>query len=323
MAFELSAFKVINRFKPHILMILLQICVASVYFLTEDSFNQGLNPHIYVTYRHAAGSLMMFPFAYFLERVSLALNLYFASMKYVHPTFMTAVVNTIPCMTFIIAVVFRLEIVDVRSPRGIAKILGTLASLVGVMVIAFYKGPAVPSLKGAPIHLGTNSVHENWLKGSILTVASCILWSSFYIMQAFTLKKYPAKLSISAWMNCIGAAQSAVYTIIVQPKAAAWSTTSGIDLWCIIYSRGPVFVTIFNPLTTVIVAVAAYFLVGEKLHTGCILGGLIVIIGLYSLLWGKEGDQHCIKNQKQSFPACDEQTKPDDHALTLSETDIP
>ncbi|KAL9436048.1 hypothetical protein AB3S75_022169 [Citrus x aurantiifolia] len=362
MAFELSAFKVINRFKPHILMILLQICVASVYFLTEDSFNQGLNPHIYVTYRHAAGSLMMFPFAYFLERkirpkltlavfleifllsllgVSLALNLYFASMKYVHPTFMTAVVNTIPCMTFIIAVVFRLEIVDVRSPRGIAKILGTLASLVGVMVIAFYKGPAVPSLKGAPIHLGTNSVHENWLKGSILTVASCILWSSFYIMQAFTLKKYPAKLSISAWMNCIGAAQSAVYTIIVQPKAAAWSTTSGIDLWCIIYSgavssclnlfiqlwcieqRGPVFVTIFNPLTTVIVAVAAYFLVGEKLHTGCILGGLIVIIGLYSLLWGKEGDQHCIKNQKQSFPACDEQKKPDDHALTLSETDIP
>ena len=68
MAFEFSAFNVINRFKPHILMILLQIFVASVYFLTEDSFNQGLNPHIYVTYRHAAGSLMMFPFAYFLER---------------------------------------------------------------------------------------------------------------------------------------------------------------------------------------------------------------------------------------------------------------
>lgn len=77
----------------------------------------------------------------------------------------------------------RLEIVDVRSPRGIAKILGTLASLVGVMVIAFYKGPAVPSLKGAPIHLGTNSVHENWLKGSILTLASRMLWSSFYITQ--------------------------------------------------------------------------------------------------------------------------------------------
>lgn len=105
-------------------------------------------------------------------------------------------------------------------------------------------------------------------------------------------------------------------------------TTSNIDLWCIIYSgavssclnvfiplwcieqKGPVFVTIFNPLITVIVAIAAYFLVGEKLYTGCILGGVIIIIGLYSLLWGKEGDQHCLKNQKQSFPTCDVQKKP-------------
>lgn len=118
-------------------------------------------------------------------------------------------------------------------------------------------------------------------------------------------------------------------------------TTSNIDLWCIIYSgavssclnvfiplwcieqKGPVFVTIFNPLITVIVAIAAYFLVGEKLYTGCILGGVIIIVGLYSLLWGKEGDQHCLKNQKQSFPTCDVQKKPKDHALSLSETGIP
>ncbi|KAH9785463.1 WAT1-related protein [Citrus sinensis] len=240
MAIVMCAVKVINRFKPQILMILLQICVASIYFLTED---MRLNPHIYVTYRHAAGSLVMFPFAYFLERkirpkltlslflemfllslqgVSLTLNLYFASMRYVSPTFMTAIINTIPCTTFIIAVILRLEIVGVRSPRGIAKIVGTLTSLVGVIVIAFYKGPAVASLKGAPIHLGTNSVLENWLKGSILTLASRMLWSSFYITQAFTLKKYPAKLSLSAWMNGIGAAQSAVYTVIVQHKSASW-----------------------------------------------------------------------------------------------------
>ncbi|KAH9729422.1 WAT1-related protein [Citrus sinensis] len=199
-------------------MILLQICVASVYFLTEASFNQGLNPHIYVTYRHAAGSLVMFPFAYFLERkirpkptLALFLEMFLLSLQ-------------------------GLEIVGVRSPRGIAKIVGTLTSLVGVIVIAFYKGPAVPSLKGAPIHLGTNSVLENWLKGSILTLASRMLWSSFYITQAFTLKKYPAKLSLSAWMNSIGAAQSAVYTVIVQHKSASWSTTSNIDLWCIIHS---------------------------------------------------------------------------------------
>ncbi|GAY63851.1 hypothetical protein CUMW_229010 [Citrus unshiu] len=256
--------------------------MAIVMCCQEASFNQGLNPHIYVTYRHAAGSLVMFPFAYFLERkirpkltLSLFLEMFLLSLQ-------------------------GLEIVGVRSPRGIAKIVGTLTSLVGVIVIAFYKGPAVPSLKGAPIHLGTNSVLENWLKGSILTLASRMLWSSFYITQAFTLKKYPAKLSLSAWMNGIGAAQSAVYTGAVSSCLNVF-----IPLWCI-EQKGPVFVTIFNPLITVIVAIAAYFLVGEKL----ILGGVIIIIGLYSLLWGKEGDQHCLKNQKQSFPTCDVQKKP-------------
>ncbi|KAL9436049.1 hypothetical protein AB3S75_022170 [Citrus x aurantiifolia] len=209
-------------------------------------------------------------------------------MKYASPTFMTAIINTIPCTTFIIAVILRLEIVGVRSPRGIAKIVGALTSLVGVIVIVFHKGPAVPSLKGAPIDLGTNSVHENWLKGSILTLASRMLWSSFYISQG----------AVSSCLNV------------------------SIPLWCN-EQKGPVFVTIFNPLITVIVAIAAYFLVGEKLHTGCILGGVIVIIGLYFLLWGKEGDQHCIKNQKQSFPTCDVQKKPKDHALSLSETGIP
>ncbi|KAJ4726858.1 WAT1-related protein [Melia azedarach] len=332
----------LNRFKPHILMILLQICYTSIYFITEASFNQGLNPHVYVTYRHVVGGLIMFPFAYFLERkvrpkltlalfleffvlslvgISFTLNLYFASLNYTSPTFVTAMINTIPSMTFVIAVTLGLETVDIRSFRGIAKILGTLISVIGAIIIAFYKGPAVPGLRGdAPIHVGAKSVHANWLKGSIMTVSSCISWSVLFILQAFTLKRYPAKLSLTTWMNCIGAAQSAVYTIIVHHKSAAWLTTSMIDIWIIIYSgalasgfstfiqlwctkeKGPVFVTIFNPLTTLLVAVTAYFLVGEKLHTGCILGAMIVIAGLYALLWGKERDQVCNMNQKQSSP---------------------
>lgn len=95
----------------------------------------------------------------------------------------------------------RVEIVDIRSPRGIAKILGTLLSVIGVIVIAFYKGPAVPSLQGdAPVHVGTKSVHENWLKGSLLTVSSCILWSILFIMQVFNPFK---KLSDSSLFQLV------------------------------------------------------------------------------------------------------------------------
>ena len=40
-------------------------------------------------------------------RVSLTLNMYFASLKYTSPTFVTSMVNTISSMTFVIAIILR------------------------------------------------------------------------------------------------------------------------------------------------------------------------------------------------------------------------
>ncbi|KAK6239088.1 hypothetical protein QUC31_004557 [Theobroma cacao] len=334
------------RFKPHLSMVLAQICSAFLFFITEAAFNQGLNPYVCVTYRLSLAGLLMFPFAYFLERksrpkltlrlflelfsvsllgIALSFNMFFASMRCTSPTFVTAASNNAPSLTFVIAILFRLEVVDVKSPRGIAKILGTLISLAGVTTITLYKGPALQSLRDAPIHIKrVLSIRENWVKGSILTIASCMTWSSWYIMQAFALKKYPVQLSLTAWIDCLGGAQSAVFAVFLQHKLAAWSITMfSINFWAIIYSgivgtgfivflqlwcvkeKGPVFATVFNPLQTVTVAVLAYFVFGEKLHTGSVLGGVTVIIGLYVLLWGKERDQCYTKSQKQSSSHCD------------------
>jgi hypothetical protein len=43
--------------------------------------------------------------------------------------------------------------------------------------------------------------------------------------------------------------------------------TVSIQLWCT-EQKGPVFVTMFSPLATVMVAILAYFLFGEELHAG-------------------------------------------------------
>ena len=56
-----------RRFKPHLLMVLSQMGYTFLYFITEASFNHGMNPHVYITYRHVVSGLVMFPFAYFLE----------------------------------------------------------------------------------------------------------------------------------------------------------------------------------------------------------------------------------------------------------------
>ncbi|KAL5781773.1 hypothetical protein ACOSP7_006802 [Xanthoceras sorbifolium] len=349
MALKASSFSgIYTKFKPHLLMFLSQMGYTFLYFITEASFNHGMNPHVYITYRHIVSTILMFPFAYFLERkirpkltfalfwelsllsflgVSSTLNMYFASMRYTSPTFVASVVNTVAAVTFVIAVVIRLETLDLRSARGMAKILGTMVSLAGVTTMTLYKGTTLENSWHPLIHFQrNNTIHEHWLKGSILTVASCITFSLWFIMQAITLKRYPAPLSLTTWMSLLGAAQSAVFTVIIQHKPAAWSIGFNIDFWSTVYGgvvisglvvfiqlwctekKGPVFVTMFNPLTTILVAVLAYFVLGEKLYLGSVIGAVTVIVGLYLLLWGKEADQEVDnKAEKQSCSTCSDE----------------
>ncbi|XP_052881925.1 WAT1-related protein At4g08300-like isoform X2 [Gossypium arboreum] len=353
-----------RRFKPHILMVLSQFGYTFLYIFTEACFNHGMNPHVHITYRHVVAGIVMFPFAYFLERkkrpkltfalfleifvlsilgVSLTLNMYFVSLRYTSPTFLAALVNTIASLTFIIAVVFRLEVVNLRNPRGIAKVVGTFVSLVGVTTMTLYKGPAVKNLGPPLVQIqGKSPIHENWLKGSILIVASCLTWSILYIMQAFTLKRYPAPLSLTTWMSFVGAAQSAVFTVIVNHKPASWKMGFNIDFWATLYAgvvcsgliifiqlwctevKGPVFVTMFNPLSTLLVALLGYFVLGERLYMGSILGGAIVIIGLYLVLWGKDRDQEAqIGTAELPYLAYDHKNDTKAHKILSVEREAP
>ncbi|XVE81815.1 hypothetical protein DITRI_Ditri15bG0096300 [Diplodiscus trichospermus] len=92
-----------------------------------------------------------------------------------------------------------------------------------------------------------------------------------------------------------------------------------IQFWCT-EEKGPVFVTMFNPLSTILVAVLAYFVLGEKLYLGSILGGVIVIVGLYLLLWGKDRDQEAqIGKAEQSYLARDQKNDSEVHQTLSTE----
>lgn len=56
-----------RRYAPHALMTLVQLCYTILYFITEAAFNRGLNPYVYVTYRHLLVGVLLWPFAYFYE----------------------------------------------------------------------------------------------------------------------------------------------------------------------------------------------------------------------------------------------------------------
>ncbi|CAN6455692.1 unnamed protein product [Victoria cruziana] len=296
-----------KKFRPHLVMVATQMGMSFLYFIAQASFGHGLNSFVYVTYRFLAAGLTMLPFAYFLERKvqpqltvllfleifvlsllggSLTLNLYFASLRYTSATFVASMINTIASITFIVAVAIGMEKLDVRSRRGIAKVMGTIVSLGGALIMSMYKGPDFKRRWGALINIHGGTVHEDWVKGSILCLTSCITWAMWYVMQASTLKRYPAQISLTTWMSFIGAAQSGVFTAFVEHNPRAWTIHFDIDFWNIVYSgsigsgllvytqlwcsgqKGPVFVTMFNPLCTILVALIAYAVVGQDLYVG-------------------------------------------------------
>uniref|UniRef100_A0A0A9D6I4 WAT1-related protein n=1 Tax=Arundo donax TaxID=35708 RepID=A0A0A9D6I4_ARUDO len=111
------------RYAPQVLMTIVQLCYTLLYFITEAAFNRGLNPYVYVTYRHLLVAALLWPFAYLRTchcwkfrrhsffssccRVSLTLNMYFSSLKYTSPTFVTSMVNAVASITFVIATILR------------------------------------------------------------------------------------------------------------------------------------------------------------------------------------------------------------------------
>jgi len=86
-------------------------------------------------------------------------------------------------LTIFMILVNRLEVVDFKKPRGLAKVFGTVLSLIGAFIMTLYKGHTIQSLRGAPFHVRGNFVHNNWVKGSLLAGASCISWSLWFILQ--------------------------------------------------------------------------------------------------------------------------------------------
>ncbi|KXG40121.1 hypothetical protein SORBI_3001G494700 [Sorghum bicolor] len=301
-------------------------------FITEAAMDMELNSYVYVTYRHLLVALLIWPFAYYFEKglrpkmtfmlfleifvlsllgVSLGPNLYFASLEYTSPTFVTSMVNTVPSITFVIAIILRMEIVDAKSLRGMVKIAGTVVSLAGATTMTLYKGEAITSHWKPPIHMpGSSVVRQSWWRGPILALASCLCWSIWFILQASSIKRYPAHCSLTAWMCTVGGIQSAVFAVLMQHKRQDWMIGFlGLKFWCVVYSgiacsgftfyvqlwctqrKGPVFVTMFDPLAAIMAAMLAYFMFGENLYIGSIIGGAVVILGLYMLLWGKGKDQ--------------------------------
>eukprot|EP01018_Ginkgo_biloba_P006076 Gb_16150 [translate_table: standard] len=262
-------------------------------------------------------------------------NFYYAGLKYTSPTFACALSNVLPAMTFVMAAVFRMEKVDIRKIRSQAKIVGTLVCVGGAMLMTLYKGPVVPMF-WSPHHpkdaatsaTAPAAADKDWTKGSLLLVAACLAWAAFFVLQAAVLKKYSAQLSLTTLICFLGTLQSIAVTLAVERKPSVWALGWDMNLLTAVYSgvvasgiayyvqglcmqlKGPVFATAFSPLMMIVVAVMGSIILAESIYLGSVVGGVLIVAGLYAVLWGKLKD-HKISSQSNG-------TSEEDHVLPQS-----
>ncbi|KAM7260002.1 hypothetical protein ACFE04_015743 [Oxalis oulophora] len=321
-----------DNYKPFLLMVFLQFGSAGNYILSTISLGSGMNRYVLIVYRNATAALVLAPFAILLERKirpKLTLPIFlqimalgflepiidqgftYLGMKYTSASFTSAIMNAVPSITFVIALICRLERVNIKEVRSQAKVIGTLFTLGGALLMAMYKGPVINTEWLRPTHhQATEAASDgsHWLLGTLLILLGCIAWSAFYVLQSITIKKYPAEMSLSSLICLAGTVQSLVIALFLERNSHGWAVgwdsrlftplytgivTSGVTYYVqgiVMKKRGPVFVTAFNPLCMIIVTVLGVSLLGETLNLGSILGGILIAIGLYSVVWGKSKD---------------------------------
>ncbi|XP_043719427.1 WAT1-related protein At1g68170-like [Telopea speciosissima] len=242
---------------------------------------------------------------------TLSQNLYVSSLNLTSMTFAAAMTNLIPATTFFLALILRMERLWIRTMAGKAKLVGTVICIGGAMILTFYKGPEV-KLWSTNIDLthgaSTSASHagnSSCVVGSILALGCCLCYAIWLIIQTKMSERYPCPLSSTALMCLMGSAQSAIFAICVDQKWEEWKFGWNIRLLTVAYSgilasgimftliawgvraRGPLFVSIFNPLMLLMVAIMGSLFLAEKLHVGSLVGAALIVVGLYGVLWGK------------------------------------
>ncbi|CAN4084743.1 unnamed protein product [Withania somnifera] len=261
-------------------------------------------------------------------------NLFAASLILTSATFATAVLNLIPSITFVVAIIFRLEKLGLKTRAGQAKVLGTLVGIGGAMLLTFYKGFEIKiwsikvDFRG---QMATSQQQQAHILGPILAICSCFSTASSLILQAKMSELYPCHFSSTALISIMGALQAGVFALFTERDWSQWKLGWNLRLLVVVYAgvvasgitiiflmfcvrmRGPLFVSIFTPLMLVCVAIAGSLFFNEKLHVGSVVGAAIIICGLYMVLWGKNQE---IRRTSKLTPSTNcEESDQEDHIV--------
>ncbi|XP_021309000.1 WAT1-related protein At5g64700 [Sorghum bicolor] len=259
-------------------------------------------------------SLKLFVHAFF--GISGSINVYSIGLSYASATSSSAISNVLPVVAFFFAVLLRIESLNVKRFQGIAKLTGIVLCLAGVIELAFYQGPELKSFNHHRLlHHISNSHAEvtaptvrSWLLGIFLMTLGTVFWALWTVLQGPMLDAYPSKLLNTTLQMVFAATQSFFIALAVERDFSRWKLKLDISLIAVLYSgilvsgigyymqvwvidkSGPVFLAMTMPITLLVTIVLSSFL-GEAVTLGSVLGGIIMVGGLYCVLWAKRTEQ--------------------------------
>ncbi|XP_037483089.1 WAT1-related protein At3g30340-like [Triticum dicoccoides] len=329
----------VQEWKPVMGMLAFDFISAVMTALVKKALEQGLNRLVLVKLRQLFATIFLAPIAFFKERstrpkltleilaylffsavfgAALSQYTFFYGLQYTTATFAITFINLSPVLTFLIAVVMRMEPLKLKSMAGAAKITGTLTSLAGLLLLSLYKGgPLTHRAATAPTPAASHhaapsadsSGSRSWMLGTMALLFNCLCFSFWLLLQTKLTKKYPAIYSSTAIMFFISMLQGGAVTLAMERHVSPWMLTSKLEIVTVLYAgivgsgagylimtwcvekKGPVFTAAFIPMMQIMVAIIDFFFLHEQIYLGSVLGSVLMILGLYLLLWGKKRDE--------------------------------
>ncbi|KAL4568399.1 hypothetical protein LXL04_024010 [Taraxacum kok-saghyz] len=192
---------------PICAMLMLTCLDIGLLTIVKVAMNDGMNSFVYIVYHNVLGTLILLPFFFIhifrmvgrppltfhilfrffilgLLGVCLFPILLYIGVGYSSPTLASAIGNLTPVNTFLIAVAFRMEKIDIRSSNNRAKLFGTIIAISGAMVFTFYKGPEMLQTISFDSHNGLRlSQGSDWIFGGLILVINGVVGSIWNVLQ--------------------------------------------------------------------------------------------------------------------------------------------
>ncbi|XP_040375151.1 WAT1-related protein At1g70260 isoform X3 [Rosa chinensis] len=298
---------------PFSVMVVMEGCTILLTIWAKTSMTEyDMSPFVFVVYTHVLSSIILllysfvfhckntsatqqplFSFGLFvrcfllgLTGIAVSQNLAFLGLSYSSPILVCAMGLMLPTFSFLLSIILRTVILrrtktDWRSSSFQAKVVGTIISIMGAIVVELYKGPYIrPSSvlssssysvlfqKAGQYLVFSSPATEHWVLGGILLAGASISVSVWNIIQA-----------------CFGG--------LVRSR---------VHNWCI-NMKGTHYVPMFKPFGIVFATIFGVSLSANNLHYGSVLGAVVTGVGYFTIMWGQikeDEDEQCVNHNDQS-----------------------